>query len=179
MDISEITFPVYVVGTRDPIIKDGVSLFLKEQEHEDGSYSTFAYIIDDKNVPGETLGRRRLNIKIRGDQLKKLGKAIFFVGDLIKISRSNVWYIDSKGKLFKYKKSTAYTVEYYEVEKVIPVPAGGSIIAVKGLPCRFKVLGNYYIDPPKYAAIIRNKGSMYIYGLLNEIPTGIKRWRKV
>lgn len=179
MDISEITFPVFVVGTRDPIVKDGVTFYLKEQEHEDGSLSHFAYIVDDTTVQGETLGQRRLHIKAKGDLLKKLGKAIFFIGDLIKISKSTVWYIDSKGKLFKYKKSTAYTVEYYEISKVIPVTAGGSIIAVKGLACRFKVLGNYYINPPKYAAIIRNKSSMHIYGLLNELPNGVKRWRKV
>jgi hypothetical protein len=48
MKLSDIQFPVYVVHTDDVVSRDGI-LWCEGQ------------VIDDKNVSGETIGKRRLS----------------------------------------------------------------------------------------------------------------------
>jgi hypothetical protein len=119
---------------------------------------------------------RRLAAKQNGAKLFKIKLAIFFLGDLVKIAKPNIWFIDSAGKLFNYNKATRALLKFYKIKLNIPINTGGSIIEVEGIATRFKSL-----FPPdrdkKYAGILHDKKSLILYGFYSEKYDDT--WRKV
>ena len=143
MQLNEITFPVYKLGLTKPHSQDGVLFYFQEgtRETEEGPAEDFRIkVLDDTNLPGDSLARRRLVIRANGDIPYKLNRAIFFLGDFIKISVPSMWFIDSVGKIFQYTKSTRAKLTYRKVTTVIHINTGGAIIEVEGLNIRMKSL---------------------------------------
>lgn len=96
-----VDFPVYIVSSEDIWLEDGL-LFVGGK------------ILDDKNQPGDTLGKRRLTTE---HKLGKLGKACFNFIELIDSKSSK--FIDSNGKPFYYEKTKLLDVVSYEIKKKI------------------------------------------------------------
>lgn len=142
MNLSAISFPVYRLGTSKPIEEDGILYYSKEYVNIDSMETRASFrIVDDKSVPGDNLGLRRL--KIRADNPKlmfPIRTAFYFLGDLIKNAKPNVWYIDTTGKPFQYKKTTRAKLTCHKIEQVLPVNGLGAVIAVEGMTQRFKCL---------------------------------------
>ena len=61
-----------------------------------------SWILDNKNLPGETLAIRRFRIS---NSLYPLNKAIFNLAQLINNKSRQQVYIDKFGTFFKYRKS--------------------------------------------------------------------------
>lgn len=162
--MSQVSYPVYRVGLEKPEIKDGVIYYHYKLEKDD-KVDTVIKIVDDKSVEGDTLGKRRLSLLKDGMPLAKIGMAIFFLGDLVKIAKPKMWFIDSKGTLFNYKKSNKAKLVFKRIVRKIPIPTGGTILEVEGIPSRFKCL-HKPLNEENYAGILMLNGmSPILYGL--------------
>lgn len=157
----EVNFPVYKLGSK-PYIIDNVCFYIYFKSE---NLVPIIKIVDDKNIPEETLAKRRLKLLNESVDLKKINQAIFFLGDFIKLAKKHVWFIDSSGSVFEYEKNTVVPLVFKKITKLLPVKSGGLIVEVEGVPSRFKSLHipNYY---PKYAGLLEiSKNSYILYGL--------------
>lgn len=161
--LESITFPVFKVGN-EPIIEGGVTFFLQTGRGEE--YDNYKIrVVDDLNIKQPTLAKRRLVMKEAGTPLAKLSKAIFFAADLIKLANSKVWFIDSKGRLFNYRKSKYVPLTCHKVDAIMPIPSGGAIIVVNGV--RYKTLYTPRTTE-KYAGMLNLGLAKILYGLFEE-----------
>lgn len=167
--LADIQFPVYLVGKEKPQEHEGI-LFYHRCDKEGNDIKL---ILDNRNWHHETLAHRRLKIMMDGtSKLSKLTHAIFFIGDLIKLSTPKTWFIDSLGKLFIYTKSGSAKLIIRKIEQVIQA-TGSTIIVVEGIQTRFKCL--YAPKFEKFAGLLKI-GHMYIlYGLYEEEPKETRR----
>lgn len=172
ISLQELSYPVYKLPDK-PNVDDGVIYYYSEQEKGDVTISKLL-IVDDIGVEGDTLAARRLRILADGTKVYKLSNAIFFLGDLIKLATPQTHFIDSNGKLFVYKKTTSVKLKFYKIKKVIPIPTGGAIIEVEGIPARFKVL-TMPSDDTRCAGILHSGMSSILYGLYNYVPEDTRR----
>lgn len=182
-NLREIAFPVFKLGEKPTVIDDVILNYyedhteiLNEEEEVDYRVDINYKVIDDKTVPGTSLAHRRLRMKLDGVPLQKLKTAIFFLGDFIKVALPHTWFIDSKGRLFSYVKSTRAILKFYKVEDIIPIQTGGAIICIEGLATRFKTLFMPE-QTMKYAGILNIGKSLILYGLYEEQHKD--SWRKI
>lgn len=162
MLLTEICWPVYSLGTRHPIKENGVLFFSKVLPNNEVSLE----IIDDTNIPGETLAIRRLAILNRGVSLFKIKYAIFFLGDLIKMAKPRYWFIDAKGKLFQYKKSIRAKLFFKKIINITK-DIGVSYIEVQGHTARYSCLYEPRVEE-KYAGLLFFNGVYILYGFFTE-----------
>lgn len=171
--LRDIAFPVYVLTSGKPQTDDGVSFYIRQIDGQD----TIS-VLDDKSIEGDSLALRRLSLLSMADEglvkLSKLNKAIFFLGDFIKLATSTTWFIDSKGTVFNHKKTKMAILTSHEITKTLKI-VGGWVVEAKGVPCRFKTL---YLEPEATHAGVMLLDSGYIlYGLYDK-PFK-KTWRRV
>lgn len=178
--LAEIAYPVFKLGIDKPVIDNGLVYYYYENivEDEDGDLveQNQYRLIDDRNIPFNSLAMRRLAAKQNGAKLFKIKIAIFFLGDLVKIAKPNIWFIDSNGKLFNYNKATRVLLKFYKIKYNIPISIGGSIIEVEGIATRFKILFSPDRDK-KYAGILHMGKSLILYGVYSKKYTDT--WRKI
>jgi hypothetical protein len=163
MNLADISFPVYMLGYEKPEESEGVLFYFRSEKLK---------IVDDKNIPFDTLADRRLEIKRNGGSLYNIHTAIFFLGDFIKISKPTIWFIDSNGKLFNHKKSISMTLIFRKIEQVLSTNSG-FIIEVYGINTRFKCL--YAPKDKKYAGLLKNGSSYILYGFYDELYKETRR----
>lgn len=176
ISLQEIVYPIFKLGPHKPETSDGVTFYLYRYASEDGETVDKLKIVDDLNIDKETLALRRLKLKADEVDLFKISKAVYFLGDLIKISNPNTWFIDSNGKIFKYLKTTKAELRFHKIKNVIPIKSGGAIIEVENISTRFKAL--YTPESAnRYAGILHHNKSLILYGFYDkEYP---KTWRKI
>ena len=168
INLTEIRYPVFsILGSAVPSTEGTVSFTYSESIDEEQQLTYIFKVIDDKAIEGETLGLRRLHIQAKGSQLQKVGKAIFFLGDLIKIAKRSTFFIDSNGRIFQYRKSIRAKLQFKKLTNVIPIPTGGAILEVEGVNSRFKCLFQ-----PKtlelYVGVLEFGMSFILYGLYEQ-----------
>lgn len=156
---SRIQFPIYLVGYSPPIKEGEKTYYLYKKDDTE-----IVAVIDDKSVPGHSLARRRLSLLQNGVNLAKLKYAIFFISDLLKLSKKGTWFVDSEGYCFEYVKTKRVPLIFKEVSKIIPLNHGGALVEVKGIMSRFKVLHAPSIVD-KYAGLLVLEGGYLLYGL--------------
>jgi hypothetical protein len=100
-DFHNLKFPVYPLPSDDWYIQDGV-LFLQEQ------------VLDERNMPGKTLGVRRLQC-MRKDLLP-LKKALLTLPDFIQAKTK--FFIDSNGKPFIYEKTYSSKLVSHRIKRI-------------------------------------------------------------
>lgn len=170
MNLSEISYPVFRLRNEKPNEHNGVFFYAYENYYEeDGEikHRNVIRILDDRNIESDKLSMRRLAIKMTGAKLFKLTRAIFFLGDLIKIAKKDMWFIDSTGKLFQYKKTTRCKLKFHKITKVIAIPTGGAIIEAQGMTSRFKSL--HYPEPDKlYVGVLHMGMAPILYGFYDQ-----------
>lgn len=176
MKLSDIEWPVFRLGEVQPSVIDNQIVYLKEYFLPDTAESTYRIrVVDDKDVPGNTLGMRRLILKHSKAPLFPIRTALYFLPDLIKMAKKHTWFIDNSGKLFQYRKSQYCRLEFHKITKIIPLAGGfGCLVQVEGLAQRFKCM-----FPPnasqKYAGILRWGLGYLFYGLYKEKHTPTRR----
>lgn len=151
------------MGSEKPTVEDGVILFIRHFLEGPIKYK----VVDDTTVPGSTLAMRRLHLLKEGVPLRKLDKAVFFLGDLVKLATATMWFIDSSGLLFQYKKTTSAKLLFKKITHVHPIPSGGAVIEIEGIPSRFKCLFAPKHDE-KFAGVLVHGRSYILYGLYKE-----------
>jgi hypothetical protein len=138
--LNNIVFPVFRIGTTKPEMQEGVTFFLQGKNVGTDTEEFKMIIVDDKDMPGHSLAMRRLQMRDKGVELYKLSTGIFFLSDLIKLAKPGTWFIDKEGSVFSYTKTKKVRLIYRPIQSVFPLPAGGAVIEIKGIPSRFKVL---------------------------------------
>ena len=141
--LSDIVFPIFKIGTHKPIVENGLVFYYQERETlvgDDLVKSNRYKLVDDRNLSGDTLARRRLQLAADNVPLAKLSNALYFLGDFIKLADPKLWFIDSKGKVFNYKRSTRAKLKFYKIAQLIPIKTGGVIVEAEGILQRFKAL---------------------------------------
>ena len=139
--LEGITFPVFKLRSHDHIEERSKILYVTT------CYGKF--ILDNKNLKGDTLGERRLRISGEKYPLnKKFDSFHHFI--LQKDSKGH--YIDKKGVLFRYKRFKFVTITYKKVLDVVPVEDVGLNLKVSGVAVPIIVPGNY--KPKAYVGLI-------------------------
>ncbi len=148
LDLSSIQWPIFPLRDDIPIqISEGEKFI----EMPDGSYR----LLDTSEFEGN-LAQRRLqyhcSTRLFWKKLFELEKPLFRFEMLLHYSAKCTRFIDSNGKIFKYRKSTYYPLSYHKIEKFVETPRGYAVV-VKGFHCRFFIP----VEPAlewKYAGII-------------------------
>ena len=167
ISLQEISYPVFKLGTNKPLTESGVTFYYHQKQLEEGELVTVR-IVDDKNMPQETLSLRRLQLSLEtGVSLFRISKAIYFLGDLIKISTPQTWFIDNTGRVFNYKKTSRAKLKIYPIAQLIPIKTGGVIVEAKGILTRFKAL---YVPETgmDYVGILHWGKSLILYGFYEQ-----------
>ena len=100
--LKNVVFPVFRLPVEGIEFRDGLLL------HQ-------GRVIDDKNQKGETLGIRRAQSP---HTLFRLRKAY---SDIVGVLKSkHLYFIDSAGNAFHYKKTEATFIKYHKIKKVEP-----------------------------------------------------------
>lgn len=119
--LKNVTFPAYLLHSSNWDLRDGM-LFLDNQ------------VLDDRNMPGDTLGKRRLQTPFRG--LYQIKKAVMSPVGIVK--QSNQAYIDNLGKIFIYEKTRMVPLKYHKIRKV-ELKETYSLVWIMGFNFSFKV----------------------------------------
>ena len=168
MNLTEIQWPVFRLGEHKPTEHEGVVFYSKEYAFIDSDESKIGFrIVDDKNLEGDTLGSRRLKLRIAEENIFPIRAAIYFLADLIKLAKQTTWFIDNAGKVFQYKKSTRAKLTAHKITKIFPGEGMGSIIEVQGIPQRFKSMYHPKSEQA-YAGILRWGLGYMLYGFYTE-----------
>ena len=169
LDLSKISFPVYKIGTRKPTLENDTRwTFLQAKTSYEGDTVYRDLVLDDTSIKEDTLARRRMKLAEAGSALVKLGIAIFFIGDLLKLAKSGVWFIDSEGQVFEYKKTARVPLVFKPITNITPTRNGGAIIEVQGIAARFKVLFLPDLAKTKYAGLLLVGMGHILYGLYDQ-----------
>ena len=155
---------------------DGVVLYLRQYKNEDGQLIQKVRIIDDTTLPQESLALRRLELMKSKVKLKPLGMAVFFLGDLVKLAHRQLWFIDSAGSVFQYKKTQTAKLVFKKIKTMHTIASGGAVIEVEDISSRFKCL-YAPIAGEQYAGILVSGRSYILYGLYLEKPKDT--WRMI
>lgn len=139
-DIKTIRFPVYPLPSVDWYTQDGV-LFI-----DDGK------VLDDTNMPGESLGIRRLQCG-RTD-LCRLKKAFTDFQSMLK-SKHKI-FIDSGGSPFIYRRTINSPLIHHTVERIEP-KGDSSIVWLKNINHPITIPRPPYGDA-RYARVLYYKG---------------------
>jgi hypothetical protein len=119
--IHKITFPAYRLPSDNWYSQDGL-LFVDD------------ILVDDKNMSGDTLGKRRLQTYFK--DLLVLKRAVDNTTALIK--QPGGPFIDSAGKCFLYEKTKFGRVEYFEI-KDIDYRGNLCVLRAKGINSAFTI----------------------------------------
>jgi len=99
--VHELAFPVYQIPSDNWTYSDGL-LFIDDK------------LVDDTNMPGDTLGVRRVQTPFR--ELMPLSRSLINHVGILKQANKN--FIDSRGDPFIYYKTFFSKLKYYKIRKV-------------------------------------------------------------
>lgn len=121
-NIFDIQFPIFAISNthRDLWTEDNITNVRTDSG---------VYVLDNKNIQGDTLGQRRLRIKNSPLYIPRM--VVHNISQLIKSNYRT--FIDTKGELFTYTKQTTVPLKYFEVVKVVKQPNIGCILQFKNL----------------------------------------------
>lgn len=123
--LKNIKFPVFPIPTRGTVSTNDTKLIFTTP-------SGIVKIIDDSTLSG-SFAIRRLNIA-ENNKILPLKKAIPSLGNLILYTRIYNTFIDSNGKLFKYKRKYIVPVICREIVDYIPYKSG-TVLILKNIHC--------------------------------------------
>ena len=158
-EIHTIEFPIYVLHTDEVEERDGL-LFCDTQ------------IVDDRNVKGSTIGLRRLRTPHK--RLYPLKYMLEDFRSMIQHRGEN--YIDTRGKYFRYQKTTPAVVKCFKIKK-LEEKGVATIVWLEGVPFPYRIK-----RPPKesvkYAQVlmVNNRPSVLWSFSEEKMKT---TWRKI
>ena len=153
--IDKLRFPVFVLPSSN-------------WETVDGLLYVDRILVDDKNMPGDSLGKRRLQTPFKN--LLPLKRA---ANNLLAIIKSNYkCFIDSNGVPFIYEKTENCSLKYHRIRK-IEQKDSASVLWLKDLSFPFVVPRPPPLDC-KWAGVLYLKGLpwiLYEYSVSKEKDT--------
>ena len=128
LSLFNIDFPVFGITNKYKKIWEEHNVLYIETE-------TGIYVLDNKNMDGNTLGERRL--KINTSKLYRPKKIYYTLAQMIH-SKYTI-YIDKFGKLFNYKKSKFVPLEYYKVDSITNANDGECVLNINRINYSYKI----------------------------------------
>ena len=120
-NVNKVSFPVFILPSSNWEERDGL-LYLDNR------------VIDDRNMAGETIGKRRMQTPIKN--LMPIRGSLSSVVGILK--QTNKTFIDSKGVPFLYEKTRSCPLRYYRIKKVERKDSA-SVLWLRGVNFPFKV----------------------------------------
>jgi len=149
--LSRIKFPIYRLPSTNWNLIDGL-LFVD------------SIIVDDRNMPGDTLGKRRLQSPM--NDLLPLNRQLLDIIGIVK-QRNNI-FIDSYGTPFIYQKTISCPLKYLRIKK-INKKVTACILHLHGIKNTFTIK-----RPPhttmEYAGILYLRGYPWMLYEYSETP---------
>ena len=159
MVYDKIIFPVFVLHTDNIELIDGI-LFIDNQ------------ILDDTNMSGDTLGKRRLQTPMKG--LYNLKYMVEDISELIQ--HQGKYYIDNVGFFFEKIKRTKVNLKYHKILRVEKKNIV-SMLWIKNCPFPFP-LKRPLPENASWAGVLYRQGVPWIlYDLQEEKKK--ETWRKI
>lgn len=143
-DIKGIRFPVYVLPSQEWYRQDGV-LFIDSGK-----------VLDDTNMPGASLGIRR--IQCGRKDLCRLKKAYPDFGSMLQSKHK--FFIDTNGTPFIYNRTLNSPLIHHAV-KSIEAKEDHSVVWLRNVPYPFSIPRPPYGDV-RYARVLYYKGSPWL-----------------
>lgn len=165
MHLKDIEFPVFAIGSYEKLWEENLILYLK-------SGYDIIYKVDNKNLAGDTVGKRRLRIP-KNERYNFRG-TFFTIYQMINSGKKV--FIDNRGKVFRYNKSTKVDLIYREIKKIKRVEDEGYLIYANKVPVPIKVPVILF-ERQKYIGLLNYKGSYILYELTDEQKADT--WRKI
>lgn len=141
--LKNIRFPVYPLSKSVNVKRDEELLIV-------GTSTGKEYILDDKSIKMDSLGRRRLHID--QESLYPLKRAVYTIGDFLLYTKLYKTFIDSNGKLFNYEAKTKVPLIYRKILDTQPYK-GGTMLSIESVHCPI-----FYYRPiiakKEYAALL-------------------------
>lgn len=160
LNLWQIKFPIYKFASPN-LIRQGPYTYCETNSGE-------LLLIDDKSMPGSTLGLRRLQHEaacgVNAKQLYKLNKPIFTIAELLQTNHKT--FLDSEGRLFNYTKKEFFHVHSYKLEKFVEFMEG-YVLYPKGLHCRFFLARAPELDE-LYLQVLHVGMGFVLYNLASE-----------
>jgi len=122
-NMEKVAFPVFKLPSSNWELTDGLLWC-------DG------LLLDDKNMPGNTLGARRLQSPWKNQV--ELKKSIPSLIGILKQSSGRNGYIDSKGRPFLYQKTLMCQLRFFKIKEVM-LKESASVLKVQGIPTLFTI----------------------------------------
>lgn len=119
--LDSIEFPIYGITNDYRRIWEDMNVLYIETD-------SGVYTLDNKNVPGDTLGKRRLRINAGKKYIPK--KVVYSISQMLH-SAHNI-FIDNTGSVFRYKKTMAVPLRYHVVDKIVKMEEG-CVLLLKGI----------------------------------------------
>ncbi len=163
MNLQEITWPVFKLGEREPQQQDGVTYYIVNYVDEQNQPAVSFKVVDDKTVPGATLGLRRLHLKSQGEKLFAIRTAVYFLADLVKLAKSKTWFVDSSGRTFQYRKTLRAKLTTKKIKQVLPADGLGCVVELVGISSRFKCM-RHPSEFESYARVLQHGMGFIFYG---------------
>jgi hypothetical protein len=159
MVYDKIIFPVFVLHTDNIELIDGI-LFIDNQ------------ILDDTNMSGDTLGKRRLQTPMKG--LYNLKYMVEDISELIQ--HQGKYYIDNVGFFFEKIKRTKVNLKYHKILRVEKKNIV-SMLWIKNCPFPFP-LKRPLPENASWAGVLYRQGVPWLlYDLAEEQKKDT--WRKI
>ncbi len=170
MKITDVVWPIYFIGQHDEIYTEYNVTYVVNKGR--------TFTLDNKNLSGNTLGKRRL--KLKREDLYKFKKTLFIFSELIEFTRlkkvADRKFCDSKGNIFLYKKSKYVPLKCFPIQSLKNYETY-KLIHVKGLTQSFNLPNNYYNPSYQYLNILDFGKYFVLYDLSTEYSENT--WRKV
>lgn len=134
LNLFDIQFPIYSITRTYKRI--WVEMNVTYIETESG-----IYLLDNKNVQGDSLGKRRLRIQNDMYKLYKPRKVLHNISQLV--NSKEAIFIDTTGVVFKYKKTEMVPLKYHKVTSITEAEDGECILEVPKLNYSYKTACRY------------------------------------
>lgn len=144
-DYNKLKYPLYRLNSSNWYSADGV-LFL------DG------LILDERKMPGKSLGIRRLQSRRTKQELYPLKRAVFDIQGLLKSPTK--YFIDSNGNPFIYEKTLSSLLKCYKIKKVVKKETL-SLLWLHGLNYPI-TLERPPMNDPMYARLLHIQGEPWL-----------------
>ena len=150
LNLFDIVFPVYSLPKVYEKIWEKYNVTYMET-----IYGT--YVLDNKNMDGDTVGKRRL--QINNSQLYRPRHVYYNIPQFLH-SKTNV-FMDSLGRVFKYKKTKMVPLKYHKIKSIHRLNSGECELE---LDINFSVKVNCRLAySVQYVAVLHTKWGYILY----------------
>lgn len=165
LNLFDINFPIYSITKSYKKIWTDMNVTYIQTE-------SGTYVLDNKNIDGETVGKRRLRIKNKIYPLYKPRKVVYNISQLINGKESI--FMDTDGTVFKYKKTEMVPLVYHKVDSIVEANDGECILDIPKINYSYKTICRkaYAI---KYIGLLHTKYGYIPYEFCEEAKGNTRR----